>query len=87
MKAIITNYMFQIPTLGISFNGLQSQVAGWVSAIVAMIIMWKVGQHFFKGSVGQIVVTIAIGGLVYFVVKNPDSVLNSVGGIFKNIFG
>lgn len=87
MKAIVTNFMFQIPTGSISFTGLQSEVAGWVSAIVAMIIMWKVGQHFFKGSVGQIVVTIAIGGLVYFVVKNPDSVLNSVGGIFKSIFG
>ncbi|WP_337958691.1 TcpD family membrane protein, partial [Leuconostoc mesenteroides] len=27
------------------------------------------------------------GGLVYFVVKSPDTVLNSIGGIFKNIFG
>nr|WP_263281809.1 TcpD family membrane protein [Leuconostoc mesenteroides] len=25
--------------------------------------------------------------MVYFVVKSPDTVLNSIGGIFKNIFG
>jgi len=62
MQAIVTNFMFQIPTGSISFTGLQSEVAGWVSAFIAM-------------------------GIVYFVVKNPDSVLNSVGGIFKSIFG
>ncbi len=34
MKAIITNFMFQIPTGSISFTGLQSEVAGWVSVIL-----------------------------------------------------
>ncbi len=87
MKAIVTNFMFQIPTWTISFTGIQSEVAGWVSAIVAMIIMGLVAKHFIKGSIGQIVIVIVVGGLVYFVVKNPDSVLNSVSGIFKSVFG
>ncbi|WP_349551489.1 TcpD family membrane protein [Leuconostoc pseudomesenteroides] len=86
MKAIVTNFMFQIPTGSISFTGLQQEVTGWVSAFIAMGIMYLVVRHFIKGSIGQIVVSVAIGGLVYFVVKNPDTVLNSLGGIFKNIF-
>ncbi|MFZ2380759.1 TcpD family membrane protein, partial [Leuconostoc falkenbergense] len=60
---------------------------GWVSAIIAIVIMFLVLKHFTKGSIGQLVISILVGGLVYFVVKNPDSVLNSVGGIFKSIFG
>lgn len=87
MKAIVTNFMFQIPTGSISFTGLQSEVAGWVSAFVAMIVMFLVAKHFIKGSIGQIVIAIVVGGLVYFVVKNPDSALNSVSGIFKSVFG
>ncbi|MDI6523618.1 TcpD family membrane protein, partial [Leuconostoc suionicum] len=83
----VTNFMFQIPTGSISFTGLQSEVAGWVSAFVAMIIMFLVAKHFIKGSIGQIVIAIVVGGLVYFVVKNPDSALNSVSGIFKSVFG
>ena len=86
MKAIVKNFMFQIPTGSISFTGLQQEVAGWVSAGIAMVIMYLVLKHFTKGSIGQLVISIAIGGLVYFVVKNPDTVLNSVGGIFKNLF-
>ena len=86
MKAIVTNFMFQIPTGSISFAGLQSEVAGWVSAFIAMGIMYLVVRHFIKGSIGQIIVSLAVGGLVYFVVKNPDTALNSLGGIFKNIF-
>ena len=85
MKAIVTNFMFQIPTGSISFTGLQSEVAGWVSAFIAMGIMYLVVRHFIKGSIGQIIVSLAV--LVYFVVKSPDTVLNSIGGIFKNIFG
>ncbi|MGR8774139.1 TcpD family membrane protein [Leuconostoc citreum] len=87
MKAIVTNFMFQIPTGSVSFTGIQSEVAGWVSAIIAIVIMFLVLKHFTKGSIGQLVISILVGGLVYFVVKNPDSVLNSVGGIFKSIFG
>ncbi|MCT4409994.1 hypothetical protein EFT44_00065 [Leuconostoc falkenbergense] len=87
MKAIVTNFMFQIPTGSISFSGIQSETAGWVSAIIAIVIMFLVLKHFTKGSIGQLVISILVGGLVYFVVKNPDSVLNSVGGIFKSIFG
>ncbi|WP_273753191.1 TcpD family membrane protein [Leuconostoc mesenteroides] len=87
MKAIITNFMFQIPTGSISFTGLQSEVAVCVSAFIAMGIMYLVVRHFIKGSIGQIIVSLAVGGLVYFVVKSPDTVLNSIGGIFKNIFG
>ncbi|WP_188353971.1 TcpD family membrane protein [Leuconostoc falkenbergense] len=87
MKAIVTNFMFQIPTGSISFSGIQSEAAGWVSAIIAIVIMFLVLKHFTKGSIGQLVISILVGGLVYFVVKNPDSVLNSVGGIFKTIFG
>ncbi|MFZ2965814.1 MAG: TcpD family membrane protein [Leuconostoc falkenbergense] len=87
MKAIVTNFMFQIPTGSISFSGIQSEAAGWVSAIITIVIMFLVLKHFTKGSIGQLVISILVGGLVYFVVKNPDSVLNSVGGIFKSIFG
>jgi len=87
MKAIVTNFMFQIPTGSISSSGIQSEAAGWVSAIIAIVIMFLVLKHFTKGSIGQLVISILVGGLVYFVVKNPDSVLNSVGGIFKSIFG
>ncbi|MFT9030988.1 MAG: TcpD family membrane protein [Leuconostoc pseudomesenteroides] len=87
MKAIVTNFMSQIPTGSISFSGIQSEAAGWVSAIIAIVIMFLVLKHFTKGSIGQLVISILVGGLVYFVVKNPDSVLNSVGGIFKSIFG
>ncbi|WP_349551500.1 TcpD family membrane protein [Leuconostoc pseudomesenteroides] len=86
MKAIVTNFMFQIPTGSISFTGIQQEVAGWGAALIAMGIMYLVVRHFIKGSIGQIVVSLAVGGLVYFVVKNPDTVLNSLGGIFKNIF-
>lgn len=86
MKAIVTNFMFQIPTLGISFSGIQSEAAGWVSAIIAIVIMFLVLKHFSKGSIGQLVISVAVGGLVYFVVKNTDTVLNSVGGIFKSLF-
>ncbi|MFT9391594.1 TcpD family membrane protein [Leuconostoc pseudomesenteroides] len=87
MKAIVTSFMFQIPTGSISFSGIQSEAAGWVSAVIAIVIMFLVLKHFTKGSIGQLVISILVGGLVYFVVKNPDSVLNSVGGIFKSIFG
>ncbi|MCM6832345.1 conjugal transfer protein [Leuconostoc mesenteroides] len=66
MKAIVTNFMFQIPTGSISFTGLQSEVAGWVSAFIAMGIMYLVVRHFIKGSIGQIIVSLAVGGLVYF---------------------
>lgn len=86
MKAIVTNFMFQIPTGSISFTGLESEVSGWVAAFIAMGVMYLVVRHFIKGSIGQIVISLAVGGLVYFVVKNPDTALNSLGDIFKSIF-
>lgn len=86
MKAIVTNFMFQIPTGAISFTGIQQEVAGWGAALIAIGIMYLVVRHFIKGAIGQIVISLAVGGLVYFVVKNPDTALNSLGGIFKNIF-
>lgn len=85
MKPIITHFMFQMPTLGISFNGLQSEFANWVSALVAMILMFMVGKHFFKGSIGQIIVSVIVGAFVYFIVKDPTKALNSISGIFSSL--
>lgn len=40
-----------------------------------MGIMYLVVRHFIKGSIGQIIVSLAVGGLVYFDSKSPDIVL------------
>jgi len=85
MKAIVTNFMFQISTLGISFNGLQSEFASWASALVSIVLMFMVGKHFFKGSIGQIIVSVVVGAFVYFIIQGPDKALNSISGIFSSL--
>ncbi|WP_349535516.1 TcpD family membrane protein [Leuconostoc citreum] len=86
MTRHITNFIGQQPIGAISFNGLQSEAGGWAAAIATAVIMYLVVRHFIKGSIGQIIISLAVGGLVYFVVKNPDSALNSVSGIFRTVF-
>lgn len=76
----------QLPTAAISFNGLQAEAAGWAAAIASAVIMFLVVRHLIKGAIGQIIISIVVGGLVFFVIKDPNKALNSVSGIFSSVF-
>lgn len=80
------NFFNSIPTGGITFDGITGEVRGWVAAVVALVLMYLATKHFFGKSFGQLIVSLLVGGFVYFVVKNTDSVLNAVSSLFGQVF-
>ncbi|MBS7576114.1 MULTISPECIES: TcpD family membrane protein [unclassified Enterococcus] len=54
--------------------------------IVAGFAGWKFIQAVKDQKIGQAIITLAIGGFSVYFLKNPTTILNSIGEIVAKIF-
>ncbi|CAM3432190.1 TcpD family membrane protein [Streptococcus pluranimalium] len=62
-------------------------VDNWFVWIIALFAGWRAVKGITDQKIGHTLLSIGLGGLAYYFVKNPEKVLKFVGDIVGRIFG
>lgn len=70
-----------------SINPLGQWVNKEVGTAIGIIVLVMGCVKWATGKYGHMVVMFVVGGLMFLISKGPETVFNSVSGIWKLIFG
>lgn len=76
-------YLAAKPTL----SGTQTWFTGEMKTALGIIVLALCCYFIFKQKIGMMVSTVVVGAFIWFLASDPAVIFDSIGHLFKPIFG